>query len=125
MIDWGHVVEALNKLDAGVPEKVTSSPPPPPPLLLLFSPCLGAVDSNCQTQGVVVQILCGGRANETGRVCILQWSFCEHEMNKHTTQKVTVESCSQLATQGVQQKLMTCNSHMGAPAKMKHLCWWC
>ena len=22
MIDWGHVVEALNKLDAGVPEKV-------------------------------------------------------------------------------------------------------
>ena len=22
IIDWGHVVEALNKLDAGVPEKV-------------------------------------------------------------------------------------------------------
>ncbi len=25
MLDWGHVVECLNKLDAGVPEKVLSS----------------------------------------------------------------------------------------------------
>lgn len=23
MLDWGHVVECLNKLDAGVPEKVS------------------------------------------------------------------------------------------------------